>query len=65
VVESFAANRAGATSAYSAFKFAGVAIAPLVYVPLFDADTRLPFLLAAAFSALVAALVLPWFSRYR
>jgi MFS family permease len=65
VVESFAANRAGATSAYSAFKVAGVAIAPLVYVPLFDADTRLPFLLAAAFSALVAALVLPWFSRYR
>ncbi|HWB55758.1 MAG TPA: MFS transporter [Gaiellaceae bacterium] len=65
VVESFPANRAGATSAYSAFKFAGVAIAPLVYVPLFDADTRLPFLLAAAFSALVAALVVPWFSRYR
>ncbi|MGH7359287.1 MAG: MFS transporter [Candidatus Rokuibacteriota bacterium] len=64
-VESFPENRAGATSAYSAFKFAGVAVAPLLYVPLFHVDTRLPFLLAAAFSALVAVLVLPWFARYR
>ncbi|HXV33310.1 MAG TPA: MFS transporter [Gaiellaceae bacterium] len=63
-VESFPENRAGATSAYSAFKFAGVAIAPLVYVPLFDVDTRLPFVLAAAFSALLAVSVLPWFRRY-
>jgi MFS family permease len=63
-VESFPENRAGATSAYSAFKFAGVAIAPLVYVPLFDVDTRLPFVLAAGFSALLAASVLPWFRRY-
>ena len=47
-------GRAGATSAYSAFKFAGVAIAQLVYVPLFNVDTRLPFLLAAGFSALLA-----------
>ncbi len=64
-VESFPANRAGATSAYSAFKFAGVAVGPLVYVPLFHVDTRAPFLLAAAFSALLALLVLPWFARYR
>ena len=64
-VESFPENRAGATSAYSAFKFAGVAIAPLLYVPLFHVDTRLPFVLAAAFSALLAVLVLPWFGRYR
>ncbi|HEU4450546.1 MAG TPA: MFS transporter [Gaiellaceae bacterium] len=64
-VESFPANRAGATSVYSAFKFAGVAIAPLLYVPLFHVDTRLPFLLAAGFSALLALLVLPWFGRYR
>jgi MFS family permease len=63
-VESFPENRAGATSAYSAFKFAGVAIAPLVYVPLFHVDTRLPFVLAAAFSALLAVSVLPWFRRY-
>jgi MFS family permease len=64
-VESFPENRAGATSAYSAFKFAGVAVAPLVYVPLFHVDTRLPFVLATAFSALLAVLILPWFRRYR
>lgn len=64
-VESFPENRAGATSAYSAFKFAGVAIAPLIYVPLFDVDTRLPFVLAAGFSALLAVSLLPWFGRYR
>ncbi len=64
-VESFPGNRAGATSAYSAFKFAGVAIAPLVYVPLFEMDTRLPFLLAAGFSALLAVSLIPWFGRYR
>jgi MFS family permease len=64
-VESFPANRAGAISAYSAFKFAGVAIAPLIYVPLFHVDTRAPFLLAGAFSAAVALLLLPWFARYR
>ena len=64
-VESFPQNRAGATSAYSAFKFAGVAIAPLVYVPLFEMDTRLPLLLAAGFSGLLAVSVVPWFERYR
>jgi MFS family permease len=64
-VESFPDNRAGATSAYSAFKFAGVAVAPLIYVPLFRVDTRAPFLLAAAFSFALATLVLPWFRRYR
>ena len=65
VVESFPENRAGATSAYSAFKFAGVAVAPLLYVPLFHVDTRLPFVFAAACSALLALLVVPWFARYR
>jgi MFS family permease len=64
-LESFPDNRVGATSAYSAFKFAGVAIAPLIYVPLFHVDTRAPFLLAGAFALLLAALVLPWFPRYR
>ncbi len=64
-VESFPANRAGATSAYSAFKFAGVALGPLVYVPLFEVDTRAPFLLATAFSLVLAVLIVPWFPRYR
>ncbi|HEX2044330.1 MAG TPA: MFS transporter [Gaiellaceae bacterium] len=63
-VESFPENRAGATSAYSAFKFAGVAVAPLVYVPLFELDTRAPFLLATGFTLALAVLVLPWFARY-
>jgi len=65
VLEAFPQNRAGAVSAYSAFKFTGVAIAPLIYVPLFEDDPSLPFLLAAAFSVLCAALVTPWFRRYR
>jgi len=64
-LESSQTNRAGVTSAYSAFKFVGVAIAPLIYVPLFHADTRAPFLLAAAFSVLLAILIVPWFGRYR
>jgi cyanate permease len=65
VLESFPQNRAGAVSAYSAFKFAGVAIAPLIYVPLFESDASLPFLVATAFSVLCAILVMPWFRRYR
>lgn len=64
-VESFPANRAGATSAFSAFKFAGTAIGPLIYVPLFHVESRAPFLLAAAFSVVLALLILPWFARYR
>lgn len=64
-VESFPNNRAGVVSAYSAFKFAGVALAPVVYVPLLDEGAGLPFLLAAGFSILVAVLVTPWLGRYR
>jgi MFS family permease len=64
-VESFPANRAGVVSAYSAFKFAGVAVAPLVYVPAFEAATRLPFWLATGFAFGLCALILPWFRRYR
>jgi MFS family permease len=64
-VESFPQNRAGATSAFSAFKFAGVAIAPLVYVPLFHESARSPFLVAAGCSLLLALLIVPWFGRYR
>jgi MFS family permease len=64
-VESFPENRAGAVSVYSAFKFVGVAIAPVLYVPLFEDDSSLPFLVAAGFAAGFAALVLPWLARYR
>lgn len=64
-VESFPANRAGAVSVYSAFKFAGVAVAPILYVPLIDHGSSLPFLVAAGFAVAFAALVLPWLGRYR
>lgn len=37
-VEAVPANRAGATSVISAFKFAGHAAAPLVWLPLYDAQ---------------------------
>ena len=64
-VESFPENRAGAVSAYSAFKFAGVAIGPLLYLPNFHASARAPFVVAAGLTLVLALLVLPWFGRYR
>jgi len=64
-VESFPENRAGAISAYSAFKFAGVAIGPLLYLPIFHASARAPFVVAAGLTLVLALLVLPWFRRYR
>lgn len=64
VVESFPENRAGVVSAYSAFKFAGTALGPLVYVPLLDAGARVPFIVAAGLSALFTLLLVPWFRRY-
>jgi len=64
VVERFPENRAGSVSVYSAFKFVGVAIAPLVYVPLYHSDVALPFLVAAGASGICALLVLPWFRIY-
>jgi MFS family permease len=64
-VESFPQNRAGAVSVYSAFKFVGVAIAPILYVPLLEHESSLPFLVAAGFAAGFAVLVVPWLGRYR
>ena len=37
-VEAVPGTRAGATSVYSAFRFAGLALAPVVWLPLFHAD---------------------------
>jgi hypothetical protein len=42
-----------------------VAIGPLVYLPLFHESTRAPFFVAAGLTLALAALVLPWFRRYR
>jgi predicted MFS family arabinose efflux permease len=57
-VEAVPANRAGATSVISAFKFAGNAAAPAMWLPLYASDVRLAFLAAGGASALVGALAL-------
>ena len=46
-----------ATSVYSAFRFAGLALAPVIWLPLFHADPQLPFLVAGVLSLLVCPLV--------
>ena len=43
-VEAVPGNRAGGTSVVSAFKFAGNAVAPVMWLPLYHADPRLGFL---------------------
>ena len=57
-IEAVPANRAGATSVISAFKFAGNAAAPAMWLPLYANDVRLAFLAAGGASALVGALAL-------
>ena len=57
-IEAVPANRAGATSVISAFKFAGNAAAPVMWLPLYANDVRLAFLAAGGASALVGALTL-------
>ena len=52
-VEAVPANRAGATSVVSAFKFAGNAAAPLLWLPLYVVDVRLAFVAAGVFGALL------------
>jgi MFS family permease len=51
------ANRGGAVSLIGAFKFAGNALAPVVWLALYDADIRLAFVVAGAASLGVAAAV--------
>jgi MFS family permease len=58
IVEAVPANRAGATSVVSAFKFAGNAAAPAMWLPLYSTDPRLAFLAAGAGSAVMAAITL-------
>ena len=58
-VEAVPGNRAGGTSVISAFRFAGNAAAPLLWLPLYHADHRLGFLGAGLFAVLTAALLLP------
>ena len=58
IVEAVPANRAGATSVVSAFKFAGNAAAPVMWLPLYAIDPRLAFLAAGSGSAVMAAITL-------
>jgi MFS family permease len=58
-VEAVPGNRAGGTSVIGAFKFAGSAVAPLLWLPLYHADPRLGFLGAGVMAALTGAFVLP------
>jgi MFS family permease len=58
-VEAVPGNRAGGTSVVSAFKFAGNAVAPVMWLPLYHADARLGFAGAAVMAALTGAFVLP------
>jgi MFS family permease len=58
IVEAVPANRAGATSVVSAFKFAGNAAAPAMWLPLYAIDPRLAFIAAGAGSAVMAAITL-------
>jgi MFS family permease len=58
-VEAVPGNRAGGTSVVSAFKFAGNAAAPVMWLPLYHADPRLGFLGAAVVAALTGAFVAP------
>jgi MFS family permease len=57
-VQAAPGNRGGATSVYSAFRFVGLAVAPIVWLPLFHADERLPFVIAGALNLLVCPLAL-------
>jgi MFS family permease len=58
-VEAVPGNRAGGTSVVGAFKFAGSALAPVLWLPLYHADVRLGFLGAGVMAALPGAFVLP------
>jgi MFS family permease len=55
-IEAVPANRAGATSVVSAFRFAGHAAAPAMWLPLYLASPRTAFLGAGALAAAVAAI---------
>jgi MFS family permease len=58
-VEAVPGNRAGGTSVVSAFKFAGNAAAPVLWLPLYHADPRAGFIGAACMAALGGAFVVP------
>ena len=58
-VEAVPGNRAGGTSVVSAFKFAGNAAAPLLWLPLYHVDPWLGFLGAAILAAVTGVFIAP------
>jgi MFS family permease len=58
IVEAVPSNRAGATSVVSAFKFAGNAAAPAMWLPLYSQDPTSAFVAAGIGSALMGAITL-------
>lgn len=58
-IEAVPGNRAGAASVVSAFKFAGNAAAPAMWLPLYAVDPRLAFVAAAAVTAAAGAFTGP------
>ena len=58
-VEAVPTNRAGAVSVFAAFKFAGTAVAPLIWLPVYDSTPAGAFLCAAASLLAIVPLVLP------
>jgi MFS family permease len=57
-VDAAPANRAGAVSIVGACRFTGNALAPLVWLPLFNAHEWLPFVGAGVVLALLSVLAL-------
>jgi MFS family permease len=55
-VEAAPENRAGATSLYSAFRFAGLALAPVVWLPLYHDAAALPFAAAGCLCVVVSGM---------
>jgi hypothetical protein len=55
-VEAIPENRSGATSVFSAFKFAGNAAAPLLWLPVYMSDPAAAFGLAALVTLSIAGL---------
>jgi MFS family permease len=58
-VEAVPDNRAGGTSVISAFRFAGNAAAPLMWLPLYHVDPALGFVGAGVLAALTTVFILP------
>jgi MFS family permease len=61
-VEAVPANRGGAVSLFAAFKFSGTAVAPLAWLPVYDASPGMAFL-AAGIVLLAIVPLAPWSLR--